>query len=207
MKGYILLLSLTCLVMSEVIQLPAPKKSGGQGLNEVVNKRISQRNYHDDETGELTLEEVSQLLWAGYGPNRENGFKTVPSAVFTFPFDLYVFMKKGIYIYHPNSNELELFKAGDYRKETGGDAFVKNAYMNICMVGSYDKVYYMLELEKKQYSMRLDVGFVGADMYLACSDMGIQCVSRANINQNTIFEVIGLSNKEYYIPLCFSASR
>jgi hypothetical protein len=82
------------------IPLPAPRKTGGMPLMEALNKRqtiraISGRN--------LETQTVSDLLWAAFGVNRENGprgktGRTAPSAMNLQEIDIYVAMPEGVYL-------------------------------------------------------------------------------------------------------------
>ena len=59
------------------ITLPEPRRDSGVSVEEALWKRRSIRDY----TGEaLTLQEVSQLLWAVQGITDTTGKRTAPSA-------------------------------------------------------------------------------------------------------------------------------
>ena len=66
----------------------------GIPLFEAFAKRKSQRDF--DKNKFLSLSKLSQLLWCGYGSNREGGFKVVPSAFHMNPLTIYCFMKCGL---------------------------------------------------------------------------------------------------------------
>jgi hypothetical protein len=69
------------------IKLPKPKYNSDVSLEESLVKRRSVRDY----TGELlTLEEVSQLLWAAQGTTSDWGGRTAPSAGALYPLEVYV---------------------------------------------------------------------------------------------------------------------
>ena len=61
----------------ETVNLPAVQKTGGMSLMEALQNRQSQRSFSSKE---LSLQQMSNLLWAAYGINRPNGYRTVPSA-------------------------------------------------------------------------------------------------------------------------------
>jgi hypothetical protein len=65
------------------ILLPSPKRKGSLTLEEALSKRRSVRKYSSQP---LSLDELSQLLWAGQGiTDKSTGFKTAPSAGATYP--------------------------------------------------------------------------------------------------------------------------
>ena len=69
-----------------------------------------------------------------------------------YPFDLFVFMRDGVYIYRPDYNELEFFKEGDYRAVTGNDIYAGWAYMNVCLFGLYEREIIYPGKEEKEFS-------------------------------------------------------
>ena len=68
------------------IKLPSPQKDGGMALTKALNERRSVRDYSNKT---LALEEISQVLWAAYGKNREGGL-TSPSAGALYPLVIYL---------------------------------------------------------------------------------------------------------------------
>lgn len=204
---YLLLILAFALANSQVIQLPPPKKEGGLPLYEALTLRQSQRDFHADESGDLTLEELSQLLWACYGINRpDNKYKTVPSSEAYFPFDVYVFMKTGVYLYDPVKHDLTLYKSEDLRKDTGGDAWVKDAYVNIVLYGVYSRVG-IPQVEIKREDMEYDAGYPMQNMYMVAAAEGFKACVRANIDPRHLLDIMDFSIDDYYPTLAFSAGR
>ncbi len=102
---------------SITVSLPSPKK-GTLLLEDVFQERRSIRDYTNQP---LTLEEVSNLLWAGYG--RNNYARTVPSTGALYPITIYAVVanveniKRGVYPYQPDSHILVMAHSGDVRNE------------------------------------------------------------------------------------------
>ena len=69
------------------LKLPEPRLKSAVSLEEALLKRRSAREYADLH---LTLEEVSQLLWAAQGVTSEWGGRTAPSAGALYPLELYL---------------------------------------------------------------------------------------------------------------------
>ena len=70
-----------------VIKLPEPRTRGDVSIEEALLRRRSTRNFPRKP---LTLEEVSQLLWAAQGMTSAAGERTAPSAGATFPLEVYL---------------------------------------------------------------------------------------------------------------------
>lgn len=69
----------------EVI-LPEPRYDSEISVERAMLQRRSIRDYTDEP---LSLDEVSQLLWAAQGITEPNGFRTAPSAGGTYPLNVY----------------------------------------------------------------------------------------------------------------------
>ena len=79
----------------EILNLPAPRLKGNVSVEETILKRRSVRNFSRTE---LTKEEISQLVWAGQGITESStGHRASPSAGATYPLELYVMNKDGLY--------------------------------------------------------------------------------------------------------------
>ena len=102
--------------IGEIIKLPEPKKVGGMGLYEALNKRRSSRDFVGKP--EVTLETIGQALWSCYGYG-EDGHRVVPAAKNWYPFIIYVFLEDGVYKYNPEDHDLLKLFNGDHRDLTG----------------------------------------------------------------------------------------
>lgn len=189
------------------IKLKPGVKVGGMDLYEAQAKRKSSRDF--DPSSELTLEELSQLLWVGYGITRVYEFKTSASSKAKFPFTLYVFLKDGVYKYIPHKDLLVLDKEGDHRAVTGNDGFVADAAVNVCFVGDALREEFLPTFDIRKQGMEVDSGHVIMNMLLNCAANNLKCVPRANIDINKILDFLGLDKdiERWYIPLCFSAGK
>ncbi|MEA2033399.1 MAG: nitroreductase family protein, partial [Euryarchaeota archaeon] len=88
--------------VGERIKLPEPRYESETSVEEALSKRRSIRDYSGEN---LTLDEVSQLLWAAQGITAPWGGRTAPSAGALYPLELYVVVgdvegiDKGVYKY------------------------------------------------------------------------------------------------------------
>ena len=100
---------------AEDIRLPEPDKTGKTTLMQALEDRHSDR-----EIDEKTL---SSILWAAYGVNRDDGKRTIPTAMDKKDLNIYVFKKDGIWLYDADNNllkqqsgqnQMALFQMQDY---------------------------------------------------------------------------------------------
>jgi nitroreductase len=96
------------------IQLSAPNKTRGLPVMEALSVRASVREWSDRD---LSLQDLSDLLWAANGINRPDGRKTASSAMNAQDVDIYAFMKAGVYLYDAATSTLKPVLAGDHRTE------------------------------------------------------------------------------------------
>ena len=102
------------------IRLPQPRFSGPASLEQALLARRSIRHIARDP---LTVDELTQLLWAAQGVTRAQGFRTAPSAGALFPLELHVAagcvtgLRTGLYRYRPLEHALAASVPQDLRAE------------------------------------------------------------------------------------------
>jgi nitroreductase len=104
------------------IPLPKPQTDGGKSVLASLQERKTIRNIREDK---LPPQMLSNLLWAAFGVNRENGprgglGRTAASASNSQEIDLYVALPDGIYLYEAVPHRLAPVAAGDHRAKAGG---------------------------------------------------------------------------------------
>ena len=106
----------------EAIALPKPERDGGKSLLAALQDRRTNRNISPDK---LSPQVLSNLLWAAFGVNRENGpfgqvGRTAASASNSQEIDVYVALAEGVYLYEAVPHRLTPVVAGDHRAKAGG---------------------------------------------------------------------------------------
>ena len=175
--------NLSC--FSQDMKLPAPKKTGGKPLMNALNERQSNREFSDKE---LSLQTLSDLLWAANGFNREDK-RTAPSSQDRQELDLYVFLKTGVYFYDAKNQQLILKVQGNHQAKTGGQPFVAVAPLNIVFVANLDKA-------SNRDAALIDSGFISQNVYLFCASEGLISVVRGSVDKTTVHNLLGLSEKQ-----------
>jgi len=167
------------------IQLPSPKKTGGKPLMDALNERQSNRDFSDKE---LSIQTLSDLLWAANGFNREDK-RTAPSSQDRQELDLYVFLKSGVYFYDARNQQLILKVSGNNQSKAGSQPFVAVAPLNIVFVANLDKA-------SNREAALTDCGFVSQNIYLFCASEGLISVVRGSIDKGELHKLLGLNEKQ-----------
>jgi SagB-type dehydrogenase family enzyme len=185
MKAYSLLLTTLILILitmttiGQDIKLPEPDKKGGAPLMQALNDRMSAREY---DSRELTPDQLSNLLWAAWGINRQaDGKHTAPSSNNKQEMSVYVIMKSGLYLYIPESNILKQIHNRDIRKAAGKQDFVEIAAVNLVFVSDLKKAGITDPEKAGNEALNtsfINTGFMAQNVYLWCASEKLACVVR-----------------------------
>jgi nitroreductase len=187
----IALLIATTTIGAQNIQLPTPEKSGGMPLMEALSKRQTKRNFSEKE---LSKQQLSNLLWAASGVNREDGRMTAPTATNHQQIIIFVGLKDGVYEFLPQTHELRLHLAGDHRAVFGRQPFVGTAPLVLGFVSDWDRMvrYEGNDAAKEKYS-NTDAGNVSQNVYLFCASEGLGTVAIGNYDAELFARTLNLS--------------
>lgn len=179
------------------IVLPKPVKDGGKSVLASLQERRTTRTISPKK---LPLQVISNLLWAGFGVNRDTGSfgkkgRTAPSASNSQEIDLYVALSGGVYLYEADSHQLVPVAEGDFRARSAGRSAI-TAPLNIFYVVDLNK--YDLgprqpdreigdpEIQKSYYYT--DTGFIAQNIYLFAASFGLAAWFHNCDKENTISE-------------------
>jgi SagB-type dehydrogenase family enzyme len=172
----IISLSLPAILAAQDIKLPDPQRSGGMPLMDALNKRQSTREFSERDIDTQTL---SNLLWAGWGFNRETGKRTAPSSQNLQEMDIYVVRHDGFYLYDAKNQSLIKLGEDDLRGATGTQNFVGGAPLNLVFVADLDKAK-AKNLEDVPTASYANTGFIAQNIYLYCASAGLAAVVRGS---------------------------
>lgn len=193
------------------IQLNAPNKTRGLPVMEALSVRASVRGWSDKD---LSLQDLSDLLWAANGINRPDGKKTASSAMNAQDVDIYVFMKAGVYLYDAAANALKPALAGDHRSEImmarpagpGGPGAPgakpgpagppSPAPVELILVSDISR-FRAGEIALKLEWAAIDTGIVSQNISLFCAATGIGTRPRASMDKAKLRELLKLSETQY----------
>jgi SagB-type dehydrogenase family enzyme len=193
-----------------VIGLPQPRYRGDVFLEEALLQRRSVREY----TGEpLTLEEISQLLWAAQGITDPRGFRTAPSAGGLYPLEVYLVagevagLEAGVYKYRPQEHSLIWVVVGDRRENLCtaalGQVWVREAAADIVILAVYERTTVKYGDRGIRY-VHLEAGHAAQNVCLQATALGLGTVTVGAFYDDEVQAVLGAPKNEkplYVMPV------
>ncbi|MDR1045736.1 MAG: nitroreductase family protein [Candidatus Adiutrix sp.] len=163
------------------IRLPPPDRSGGVRLMQAMQERQSSRDFAE---GGLSVQQLSDLLWAAGGINRpEEGKSTVPIMTPGSDLIIHALLPDGLYLYDPVDNALLLRQAGDHRALAAGpQAFAAQAPLNVILSSG----------QKNDTAAGVIVGHSSQNIYLYCASAGLKAVTRMTMDRQGLRDLLKL---------------
>lgn len=196
---------------ANVITLPEPRYDSDVSIEQSLLKRRSTRSY----TGEpVTLQELSQLLWAAQGiTDSGRGFRTAPSAGALYPLEVYVVagdvqnLVSGIYKYEPDEHELARLIDGDKRSELADVALAQPCVKEGALAIVFTAVYERTTVKYGERGIRyvhIEVGHAAQNVCLQAVAMGLGIVPVGAFHDEPVARLLNLPDNEqplYIIPV------
>lgn len=196
---FLMMLLLTTSVFSaeRVIELIKPDMSRAKTVMNALADRKSTREY---ASAELSLKDLSDLLWAANGINRPGENKrTAPSAMNRQDVDIYVLLSQGAYVYDAKAHKLNLVAEGDFRAAVAGSQeFVKGAPVCLVLVSDYSKLGDPKN-ENTRTMAAVDVGVISQNISIFCSAANLATVPRAFMEKDQLR--VALKLKDSQMPI------
>lgn len=187
------------------ITLPEPKYDSDISVEEAILNRRSIRGY---DSQALTLQDVSQLLWAAQGITNSYGNRAAPSAGATYPLEIYIVagdvegVAIGIYKYEPQQNELIKVLDGEYRKALADAAlnqqFITEAPLNIVITAIYERTTNRYGDRGIRY-VHMEAGHAAQNVYLQAVALNLGTVVVGAFNDKQVANIMALPDNE--VPL------
>jgi len=204
----------------KVIRLPQPALDSDFSIEKAMQERRSVRSYSGDA---LTIEQLSQLLWACQGVSAsvsyerdgiktDYHFRTAPSAGALYPLEVYAVVKDveglepGVYHYLPRTggedHAIERVIEGDRTVELANAALnqdcIKDAAVNIVITTFIERTAVKYGERAEQYVM-IETGHAGQNICLQAQSLGLGVVTVGAFFEEKIKMVIGTDAKPVYI--------
>ncbi len=179
----------------ETIVLNKPDMERQTTLMQALLLRASATEF---DTTDISLQDLSDLLWAANGINRQDENKrTAPSAINAQDIDIYVVMKNGSFFYNPQIHVLELVAAGDHRKIVAGK---QQAFANapvFCLLVSDISRFSRGEQSQKLTWAAFDAGIVSQNISLFCASAGLETRVRASMDSEELKKILKLNDSQH----------
>jgi SagB-type dehydrogenase family enzyme len=186
----------------KTIQLPQPKTKGNISVEEAIQKRRSVRAY---SLKDISLEDVSQLLWAAQGiTDSRRGLRAAPSAGALYPLEIYIVKKDGLFHYIPEAHKLEAISSNDMRRTLAdasyGQDYVKEAAIDIVICAIYERVTSRYGERGIRYT-DMEAGHAAQNVFLQAVALGLDSVPIGAFDDNAVSKILGLprDTKPLYI--------
>lgn len=191
--------------MGERIELKTPDPKMGLTINEALAARSSSRDFSPEM---LSLEELSGVLWAAAGVNREDGHLTAPSAMALYPIRVYAFLPEGVYRYDSKANVLNRVVEGDRRELTAMQDFAYTAPLNLVYVADYS-VYAERNqpVDRIRFWCAADAGGYTENVNLYAAGNGLKTITRGSFKEEALLELLGLDPAQYCVILAQTVGR
>lgn len=198
----------------DVIDLPKPVLKGKMTLEETLQARRSVRAFTEDP---LTMEQVSQILWAGQGVTKRGAinFKTAPSAGGLYPVELYLVVGEkmvkglaaGVYHYDPDTHTMSRTMEGDQRKALCeaalGQTCIEKCACNLVVTAVYARTAKKYGERATRY-VHIEVGHVGQNVALQCVALKLGSVTIGALYDDKVKETLKLPDDHeplYIMPI------
>jgi SagB-type dehydrogenase family enzyme len=195
------------------IQLPKPREKGGISVEEAIFGRKSTRRYKD---APLTMEEVSQLLWAAGGKTVDGitgATRAYASAGGLHPLEIYLVagnvqgLASGVYRYDWKDHTLSTVKEGDVRKALSaaayGQGMAEQAPASIVLTAVYPRTTSKYGERGESRYVPMDAGGAGQNVHLQAESLGLGTVMMGAFQDDAVRKALGIGDETplYIMPV------
>jgi SagB-type dehydrogenase family enzyme len=173
---------------ADMIVLPPFEKNNTFSLDRAFLERKSASSFADRR---LSREELSRLLWATTGVNREDGHRTSPSGRNSYPIDVLVALPEGVYRYEPKEHRLVRVFGEDIRGKIPNQDEFKKAAMTVLYLINKEKAYRIDAAD-------LEIGCMGQNLYLEATALGMGSRIIGNIKTADVTKILGLKENQVF---------
>lgn len=185
-----------------------PTHNENRNTTTVMKALALRKSVRECSEKELSLQDLSDILWAANGINREDGRRTAPSSLNVQDIEIYAFTAKSVYHYRPNAHSLETVVEGDHRKLLAGPPsparkqdYVVKFPLILLYVSELSRI--NSEGEQARMTAAMDAAFVSENVNLFCAGAGLCTVTRASMDRKGIIALLNLNDMQ--LPLLNNA--
>jgi SagB-type dehydrogenase family enzyme len=185
--------------------LPAPRDKGPLSLEETLKTRRSVRSYRHKA---LSLEQLSQLLWAANGiTGKDSRFRTAPSAGGLHPLDFHVVvgegsvigLEAGVWQHEADRHAVTLSTDGDHRgalcEAARGQRHVAAAEIVVVVTLDVAKTTERYGVDGSRYSL-VEVGLATENLLLQAHALGLGACVIGGFDPPAVSRCLGLPDDQ-----------
>lgn len=188
------------------VRLPPPATDGPLAVEAAIRSRRSVREFGP---GPVTMEEISQLVWAAQGITNPAGYRAAPSAGALYPLELWLAagnveaLAAGLYRYEPRGHMLEPATPGDWR------GVIAEAALSQRWIADAAAILLIAAVERRttvKYGRRgirythIEAGHVAQNVYLQAVTLGLGTTIVGAFDDDALAHVADLPAD--HVPLC-----
>ena len=189
---------------SDVVKLLQPRTDGGISVEKALLERRSIRSFRNES---LTLDEVSLLCWAAQGVTDDKGHRTSPSAMATYPLEIYLLagnvtgLPAGVYHYSPQGHNLTVISPGNkipelFNSSRGGrEDWRKGSPAVFIITGVFERTNKIPGRDLSRF-VYIEAGAAAENLLLQVVSLGLGSTYTAGFDVNKTKEYLELSAGE-----------
>lgn len=184
------------------VDLPKPRYDGDLSLEQALHNRRSVRSYRDSP---ITLEAVSQLLWAAQGITASWGGRTAPSAGALYPIETHIVagnverLGAGVYRYNARQHALVKGADGDRRRDLAraglGQRCIASSAVDIVFTAVLRRITGKYGKRGVQYT-HMEAGHAAQNVLLQAGALGLGAVPIGAFREEPVAQALGLQSEE-----------
>ena len=177
-------------------------------LDEALASRRSVREFTSEP---LSLEQVSQLLWAAQGITADWGGRTAPSAGALYPLEVYVATAEGLSHYLPDGHRLETVSGTDLREALARAALGQTQVSDAPVVFVISAVTARTAEkygDRAERYVQLEAGHACQNLLLEAVALGLGAVPTGAFSDDAVRDVLGFPEGDhplYLVPVGYPA--
>ena len=197
--------------------LPPPNTDGELSVESALENRRSQRDFRDKA---LSVDQLSQLLWAAYGitsprpdtPGLRGGLRTAPSAGALYPLEVYAIVgnvdgiEPGAYKYISEEHKIVMAASGDVRDSLADAAFSQSMVSEAPAAIFYSAIFSRTTErygERGRHFVYIELGHSAQNVYLQAEALKLGTCAIGTVTES-VKEILNLPEDEdplYLMPI------
>ena len=194
------LLCFGTVAFAQDIKLPDPQTTGGKGIYDTLKERSS-ASLATFPQNSLSLQELSNILWAATGLNRPGKGWTTPYGRGVEPYNkIYIACQKGVSLYDWKTHSLKKISSNDIRGNIATQAGAGTAPVIAIIVSDCEALANVAKERARDWAY-IASGAITQNMYLAAASMDIGTRYIVNMREDTLRKELQLNQSDLLLCL------